>query len=142
MPNIGDKVTYYTHEASDNNHYSVDRLAFVVGVVDDNTVDLVVFPPGGPVFFERVSQYDPDMPVDQAGLNYWRPDGEAAPDFAEFNHLNDPRWQEMRRRQRKEMEECPPEDRSDLREVHKGEQEELDQELDARDAKLEGNTNA
>lgn len=83
---IGDQVIFYTHEASDDTHSAIDKLAFVTSVIDENIIDVVVFPPGGPVTFERVSLWDPNWnertqgprPV---GLNYWRPVGQEPPDF-------------------------------------------------------------
>lgn len=127
---IGDKVIFYTHEASDADHRTIDQLAFVVGIVDDLTIDVVIFPPGGPVRFERVSAFDPEAPLDAVGLNYWRPVGEDPPDFSGyFAHMNDPRWIELRNRQGHEFRRTLAKHHAELRERHKAEQIELDKEL-------------
>ena len=85
MAKIGDQVVFYTHEASDKAHRAVDELAFVVGVVNDSTVDVVVTGPNGPWRWERVSKFDlkvePTAGPRPVGLSYWRTAGEPPPDF-------------------------------------------------------------
>lgn len=101
---IGDRVISYTHEASDGNHRTIDGLAIVTRIIDDHTVDVVEFPPGGPVTFARLSQFDPDNPGDAIGLDYWRPVGEEPPDFEHaFAYSNNPDWVALRARQRNEL---------------------------------------
>lgn len=96
---VGDRVIYYTHEASDVAHGTTDRVALVLSVIDDRCLDLVVFPPGGPLLWERVCKFDPNGFHDVVGLSYWRPVGEAPPQLGDaFAYANDPLWIDMVRR--------------------------------------------
>lgn len=79
---IGDEVTYYTHEMSDDAHRVFDQLAWVVGIVDDKTIDVVSTGTKGPWVWLRASLFDPDNPALVPGLSYWRPLGSDPPDFA------------------------------------------------------------
>lgn len=100
-----DPVIFYTHEASDTDHNTRDLAALVLRVVDDNTVDVVVIPPGGPFSYARVSRFNPDAPAYTDGGSYFRGIGEDPPDFADhFAYANDPRWIALRRKQTQELE--------------------------------------
>jgi hypothetical protein len=93
MP-LGDQATYYIHEGSDGAHRTVDSIAWILGEVDENTADLLVCPYETPtakltpahLFIVRVSKWVEEWDEKQGprpvGLAYWRPHGEAAPDFA------------------------------------------------------------
>lgn len=97
---IGDPVVCYTHEVSDNASRTVDQLAFITGIVDDHTVDVVIFPPGGPVTFSRVSAFG-DVTRPSGGF-YFRAKGEAPPDFKAWDE-----YQVMLSRQRLELSQTP-----------------------------------
>jgi hypothetical protein len=132
---LGDKVIYYTHEASDNDHRSVDQLAFVIRVVDDATFDLMVVPPGGPVQFVRAGVYDEEGPIYLAGGSYVREFGSDAPEFNRLAYSNDPDWIALRRRQLDELNATPvspPSKRKALAEKHLKEQQDLDAKLEAK----------
>lgn len=119
---LGDRVIYYTHEGSDLTHRTVDVLAFVTNEVDDETIDLVAFPPEGPVAFYRVSQFDPEGLHDFIGLTYWRPHYEAPPDFAKyFAYANEPEWINMVARHAAERAKANPKDLWELKAKQKTE---------------------
>lgn len=131
---IGDRVIRYTHEGSDNNHYTVDRLAFVTGVVDEDTLDVVVFPPGGPVVFERLYLYDPEGTLNAPGGTYWREEGSDPPDFTnDYRWYNDRRFQALIAKQQQELAKVPVAGRPDLLVQHEEEQDALMAELDGKD---------
>lgn len=103
--NLLDPVIYYTHEASDTDHNTRDEAALVLRVIDDNTVDVVIIPPGGPFRYARVSRFDPDAPAYVSGGSYFRGVTEDPPDFGDhFAYVNDPRWIALRRKQTLELE--------------------------------------
>lgn len=123
---LGDRVVYYTHEASDQTHRTVDQLAFITGIVDDETIDVVAFPPGGPMAFYRASRFNEEDPGNVVGLNYWREVGEAPPDFADaFAYHNNPEWQRLATRQSQELAKVPPARREALLEDQKQQRAEL-----------------
>lgn len=122
---LGDRIIVYTHEASDIEHKAVDYLAFVVGIVDDVTVDVIIFPPGGPLRFERVSLYDPENPYNVPGDTYWRPVGEEPPTFEELHFSHEPEWAAMVNRHRRELADRPTKEHPKLVEKHKKERDEL-----------------
>lgn len=123
---LGDRVIYYTHESSEADHTVRDQLAFVVGIVDEEALDVVVFPPGGPVRFERVWPFDADEPYLRAGGSYWREPGSEPPDFSEaFLYHNHPRWIEMDRRQTEEQMRIPSENQEQMFERHLEERNQL-----------------
>lgn len=84
MAKVSDRVTYYTHESSDDKHWTTDSLALVIGSDPDGRVlDLVVFPRGGPtIYLNGVVPFDPDNPG-QPGQSYWREFGSKPPEFAD-----------------------------------------------------------
>lgn len=129
---LGEQVIYYTHESNDLGPDVVrDELAFVTGVVDDNCVDVVIFPPKGPIRFERVCQYDADDPYRYPGGSYVRKAGSEPPDFdEEFAYSNDPRWTTLVSRQKQEAKGVASADRDRLREKHIKEQDELTNRID------------
>lgn len=132
---LGDKVVYYTHEASDQDHRTIDRLAFITGIVDEEIIDVVVFPPKGPVEFHRVALFDPDY-ADMIGKSYWRPEGEDSPDFAEhFAYANDPAWIAMLGQHRNQLASAPPEDRDSVLDQQRKERNALKAKLAERDSK-------
>lgn len=105
---IGDIVTYYTHEGSNTNHTSNDCAAIVTRVISDQEVDLVIFPPGGPITFERVRAFDEKNPGNQAGLSYWRAPGSAPPNFAaSLGYLESPKWAAFQAGQAQELANAP-----------------------------------
>lgn len=131
---LGDRVVYYTHVASEDDHSVKDQLAFVLGVVDDATLDVMVVPPGGPIRFERISQFDADNPYNTPGGSYWREVGSEPPDFAEpFAYYNRPEWTQMIRRQQKEYSQIPSENPNDLWDRHVQERSELWEKLKAKE---------
>lgn len=129
---LGDKVLYYTHESNDLGPDVVrDELAFVLRVVDNNCLDVVVLPPGGPFRFERVCKYDADDPYRYPGGSYWREAGSEPPDFdEEFAYSNDPRWITLVSRQKQEAKGVASQDRDRLRERHIKEQDALTKQID------------
>lgn len=129
---LGDRVVYYTHEMNDFDHRTVDRLAFVTQIVDDETVDLVVFPPGGPIEFFRASTYDPDNPYLTAGNSFWRPAGEDPPDFSNLDFANEPEWGTLLRNQQAEFERTAVEGRDAVIDKHRQQREELHDRLSER----------
>lgn len=133
---IGDRVIYYTHEASDTAHTTVDQLAFVLGIIDDHTLDLVVFPAGGPVIFTRAVDFQPDGHNDVVGLSYWRAIGDDPPDFEEeMGHVNDPRWADLVRRQEREYDQAQARHRDAVSSRHEEERKELRQQINDERAK-------
>lgn len=131
-----DPVIYYTHEASNADHTTIDQAALVTRVVDNNTLDVVIFPPNGPVTFARVSTFDPKAPVYQVGGAYWREADSDAPDFTDhFKYMNDPEWSELRGRQQQELLSVSnPKALDALRAKHLDEQAKLNQRLEAKHA--------
>ena len=107
---VGEPITVYTHEMSDQDHSVNDQAALVTGVVDDTTLDVVIFPRRGPVTFSTLRPFDPNGPLPQVGATYWREAGSEPPDF---KGIYDP-WFEMLARQRKEMAEVEPSRRDAL----------------------------
>lgn len=108
--NTGDQVIFYTHEQSDYNHTTSDALAFVIAAYDDGSADVVVFPPGGPVRFEKVGEFDPDRAY-QAGRSYYRPEGEDPPDFSVLDYSSQPEWTQMRLRHEAQLASARHDDR-------------------------------
>jgi hypothetical protein len=104
---LGDQVIFFTHESSDLTSRSIDELAFCTGVVDEHTIDVVIFPAGGPVRFARVSDFgDLNAPV---GSSYWRAKGSDAPDFKRYDE-----YQALLTKQRNEFSQSKPADRDKL----------------------------
>lgn len=104
---LGEQVVFFTHESSDLTSRSVDELAFCTGVVDDHTIDVVIFPPGGPVRFARVSDFGRlDVPP---GSSYFRAKGSDAPDFKAYDD-----YQALLLRQRNELSQVKPAERDEL----------------------------
>jgi hypothetical protein len=89
MPEVGDFVTYYTHENMDSAHNTIDAPALVTGVYNDDSgrLDLTVFPRGAqPYFVTGVGQFDTEHDPEQdgplqVGLSYWREMESDPPDF-------------------------------------------------------------
>lgn len=130
---IGDRIIRYTHEGSDNNHYTVDRLAFVTGVVNEDILDVVVFPPGGPVTFERLYLYDPEGTLNPPGGTYWREEGSDPPDFTnDYRHYNDRRFQSLIAKQQQELATVAEKDREAMLVQHEEAQDALMAELDGK----------
>lgn len=127
-------VILYTHEGSDATHYAKDEPALVLAVIDDNTLDVAVLPPGGPLRFSRVSRFDPEGVLDPPGQVYWREVGEDPPDFtAIYAYSTHPQWIAMTERQRREFYDTPAKDREELKKVHAQEREDLYNKLRAAD---------
>lgn len=124
----GDRVVAYSHVQSNYEHSTSDELAFVISG-DDNCVQLVIFPPGGPVRFERRCRFDPEKDF-QAGGGYFRGVDEDAPDFSMLDHSSEPQWNELLRRQRERLGRAPSADREQVMKDQKQEREELRKELD------------
>jgi hypothetical protein len=126
---VSDQAIYYTHQASDSDHTSVDNVAIVLRN-NETSYDLVVFPVGGPVqFVSRVKEFDADGPVYVAGDSYVREAGSEPPDFSAFEYSNDADWIALRRKQQAELEAIPGYDEEGIahtRERHKREQADLD----------------
>ena len=98
---LGEQVVFFTHESSDLTSRAIDELAFCTGVVDDHTIDVVIFPPGGPVRFARVSDFGRlDLPP---GSSYFRAKGSDAPDFKAYDD-----YQALLLRQRYELSQVKP----------------------------------
>lgn len=129
---LGDQVILYTHESHDlGPDITRDELAFVTGVVSDACLDVVVFPPKGPIRFERVCAFDPDNPYNYPGGVYWRGVGDDAPDFdGYFAYADDPRWRSLLFRQRAEADAAPSQQKAALREKHIAQQDELTKQID------------
>lgn len=104
---LGDRVVFYAHEMSDLASRTIDQLAFVVGIVDDHTLDVVIFPPGGPITFARVGDFgDLTKPV---GSSYWRAKGSEPPDFKQYEE-----YQALLVHQRDELSKVAPADKEAL----------------------------
>ncbi len=104
---LGEQVVFFTHESSDLTSRSIDELAFCTGVVDDHTIDVVIFPPGGPVRFARVGDFGRlDAPV---GSSYFRAKGSPPPDFKAYDD-----YQALLLKQRNELSQVKPADRDAL----------------------------
>lgn len=110
-----DKVIVYEHIASDDEHTARDYDALVVGIVDEETIDVVLFPPGGPIQWRQVSLFEPeDFP--RVGSWYWREPGTEPPDLNEaFAHYSDPRWQRLIQAQDIELRNAPLPDHEKIR---------------------------
>lgn len=134
---LGDRVTAYTHEASDLGPDVVrDELAFVTGFVDEEEkcIDVVIFPSGGPVRFERLCVYDPDYLYNTPGGRYYRPGDEDAPNFDEtMPYSSDPEWNALVARQVGERNRAlTQQERDALVDRHTKERDELNKRLDER----------
>lgn len=133
---VGDNVIYYTHEANNEDHYTRDFYAIVLGIVNDEIIDVGVCPPGGPWAFYRVSLFDPEGENDVVGLSYWREAGSEPPDFSTaFTYVNNPEWVAMVARHKAEREKLDVvpiaslKDRDALYAKQKAEREELAKQL-------------
>lgn len=109
---VGDRVIYYIHEASDTSHSSRDFLAFVVGVnlvgEDVESYDLVVFPPGGPLEWPRLVRPFVETAYLPPGGSYVREADSEPPDFAEFySFYNHPEWNKLIWDQNQELNRTP-----------------------------------
>jgi hypothetical protein len=104
---LGEQVVFFTHESSDLTSRSIDELAFCTGIVDEHTINVVIFPVGGPVRFANVSDFgDLNAPV---GSSYWRAKGSAAPDFKRYDE-----YQALLTKQRNDLSQSKPADRDKL----------------------------
>lgn len=86
-PKIGSIVTYYTHEASNNIHTTLDALGIVMAATE-HFIELKVIKSGILPYDVKAVEFDAaaynKLPVAerQVGLSYWRPLDSKAPDFA------------------------------------------------------------
>lgn len=84
MPAPGEIVCYYTHEASDGSHRTIDAVGIVM-VETDAWLDLKVIKPGIAPYDERAYYYEGPEYDEKGNLiqgrSYWRELGEEVPNF-------------------------------------------------------------
>lgn len=140
----GDKVTYYIHSSITQGpdgkpvHTTDDSLAMVIREYDNGSVDLVIFPTGGPTQYSRVREFDPDDPYLVAGQAYYRDLNSDPPDFGDrFRYANDPEMGALVAQQTRDYRAADSLDQEELRKKHLEEQKEMFKKLDERRAKAE-----
>lgn len=127
---LGNQVIFYQSGNVGDEYVADDNLAFVLAE-GEGWVDLVVFPPGGPVQFVRAREWDADSPYNVVGGYYWREDGTEPPDLnAYFHHYNRTEMAALAARQRRELEATPAHEREAVTKRHVDERNALILELD------------
>jgi hypothetical protein len=106
-------------------HGTQDTQAFVLNEYPNGDVAIVAFPVGGPVQFATVRAYDPEDPYLVVGGTYIREPGDP-PDFSDrFALANHPEMAALVAQQTRERNEAPADQREDLAERHRQQQDEL-----------------